>query len=92
MYHLLIGCIDRTLAFHTKQPNSMFESYLVTLDVACGKPARRRYCMWHAGTPRDGAIAWVQIEYLYRRVATTHDLNAILYPPSSENTVRYIAV
>ena len=32
------------------------------------------------------------LEYLYRRVATTHDLNAILYPPSSENTVRCIAV
>ena len=32
------------------------------------------------------------VEYLYRRVATTHDLNAILYPPSSENTVRCIAV
>ena len=27
-------------------------------------------------------------EYLYRRVATTHDLNAILFPPSLENTVR----
>ena len=37
-------------------------------------------------------ISGVDIEYLYRRVATTHDLNAILYPPSSENTVRCIAV
>ena len=27
------------------------------LDVACGKPARRRYCMQHAGNPRDGATA-----------------------------------
>ena len=27
------------------------------------------------------------IEYLYTyRVASTHDLNAILFPPSSENT------
>ena len=26
------------------------------------------------------------------RVATTHDLNAILFPPSSENAVRCIAV
>ena len=34
-------------------------------------------------------IVPLYLEYLYRRVATTHDLNAILFPPSSENTVRY---
>ena len=33
------------------------------------------------------------LEYLYTfRVTPTHDLNAILYPPSSENTVGCIAV
>ena len=25
------------------------------LHVSCGKPATRRYCMYHAGNPRDGA-------------------------------------
>ena len=41
----------------------------------------------------DVRATWrVFLEYLYRRVATTHDLNAILFPPSSENTVRCIAV
>ena len=38
-------------------------------------------------------ILWSLLEYLYTyRVASTHDLNAILFPPSSEHTVRYIAV
>ena len=33
------------------------------------------------------------VEYLYTyRVSSTHDLNAILFPPSSENTVGCIAV
>ena len=36
---------------------------------------------------------WSNLEYLYTyRVASTHDLNAILFPPSSENTVGCIAV
>ena len=30
---------------------------LVVLDVARGKPERRRYCMQHAGNPRDGGAA-----------------------------------
>ena len=42
--------------------------------------------------PPDGDVLSLNVEYLYRRVATTHDLNAILFPPSSENTVRCIAV
>ena len=43
---------------------------------------------WIAEEP----LHWNAVVYLYRRVATTHDLNAILYPPSSENTVHCIAV
>ena len=39
-----------------------------------------------------GASGSSPVEYLYRRVASTHDLNAILFPPSSENTVHCIAV
>ena len=36
---------------------------------------------------------YVGLEYLHTyRVASTHDLNAILFPPSSEHTVRCIAV
>ena len=42
--------------------------------------------------PIGGAAYTCNLEYLYRRVASTHDLNAILFPPSSENTVRCIAV
>ena len=42
--------------------------------------------------PIGGVTHFIVLEYLYRRVATTHDLNAILYPQSSENTVRCIAV
>ena len=43
--------------------------------------------------PSGGAITQVLLEYLYTyRVMSTHDLNAILYPPSSENTVGCIAV
>ena len=35
----------------------------------------------------------VGLEYLFSiRVATTRDLNAMLFPPSSENTMRCIAV
>ena len=42
--------------------------------------------------PPEGSLAADELEYLYRRVATTHDLNAILFPRSSENTVRCKAV
>ena len=43
-------------------------------------------------SPVGGATGTVVLVYLFIRVTPTDDLNAILYPPSSENTVRCIAV
>ena len=48
---------------------------------------------WVPETCRPGrARAGKYYSTLINRVATTHDLKAILFPPSSENTVRCIAV
>ena len=44
-------------------------------------------------TPPGVTLVNLRVEYLFTyRVASTHDLNAILFPPSSENTVGCIAV
>ena len=51
-------------------------------------------CIWfYLLYTLDGSIEYLVVEYMYTfRVTPTHDLNAILYPPSSENTVGSIAV
>ena len=41
----------------------------------------------------DASLVVFCLEYTWiNRVAPTHDLNAILFPPNSESTVRCIAV
>ena len=67
---------------------------IIIIITRCSMRQTRETALLHVacGNPRDGATACMGVEYLYRRVASTHDLNAILFPPSSENTVRCIAV
>ena len=36
--------------------------------------------------PSETTLCDLPCKKIYRRVASTHDLNAILFPPSSENT------
>ena len=50
---------------------------LYGLDAACGKPARRRYYMYHAGNLRDSATVWVQSSGASAHCIHIHTFNKV---------------
>ena len=68
---------------------------LLVLRAHCGASYRTGIILVvvRMAAPPATTSSALALEYLYTyRVASTHDLNAILFPPSSEHTVRCIAV